>query len=58
MGQPVTRLYCQVQVAQDTPQILRFRNLKGMFFGGTVGGEALPQTDQFQLVRRAPQPGK
>jgi uncharacterized protein (TIGR02246 family) len=38
--------------------ILGKDRLRWQTFDRTVGGEVIPETDQFQVVRRAPQPGK
>jgi uncharacterized protein (TIGR02246 family) len=38
--------------------ILSKDRLRWQTFDRTIGGEAMPETDQFQVVRRAPQPGK
>ena len=40
LGQPVSRLHTHVEVAPDTPQVVRFRNLTGDWFGGQLGGQA------------------
>jgi AsmA-like C-terminal region len=40
LGQPVSSLRTELEVAPESPQILRFRNLSAGFFGGSVGGEA------------------
>ena len=39
LGQPLSNVKTQLEVAPDSPQILRFRNLSTQFFGGQVGGE-------------------
>jgi hypothetical protein len=41
MGQPVSGLRTQMEVAPESPQTLRFRNLSAGVYGGSVGGQAL-----------------
>jgi hypothetical protein len=40
LGQPVENLHGRLDVLPDSPAILRFRDLTGNLFGGTIGGEA------------------
>jgi hypothetical protein len=40
LGQPVQNLHGRLEVLPDSPAILRFRDLSGNLFGGTIGGEA------------------
>jgi hypothetical protein len=39
LNQPVEHLYAQFEVAQNSPDTLRLRNLSGELYGGAVGGE-------------------
>jgi len=40
LGQPFRRLKSRLEVAPDSPDTLRFHDLQGEIFGGSVGGEA------------------
>src|SRR5262249_6688980 len=40
LGQPVTGIRGRVEVRSDTPDVIRFRDLKADLFGGRLGGEA------------------
>jgi hypothetical protein len=40
LGQPVERVHGQFEVARDSPDTLRLRNLHGDLYGGVLGGEA------------------
>jgi hypothetical protein len=40
LGQPLRNVHCRLEVQPDTPEVLRFRDLKADLFGGAVGGEA------------------
>ncbi len=40
LGQPVQNLHGRLEVLPESPGILRFRDLGGNLFGGTLGGEA------------------
>jgi hypothetical protein len=44
LGQPVTNLHGRLEIQPDTPDVIRFRDLKANLFGGTVGGEARLET--------------
>jgi hypothetical protein len=44
LGQPVSNLHARLEVQQDTPDVVRIRDLKASLFGGTVGGEARLET--------------
>jgi hypothetical protein len=43
-GQPVRNVRGQFEVAPDTPETFRVRNLAGELFSGTIGGQALIAT--------------
>jgi hypothetical protein len=43
-GQPVRNVRGQFEVAPDTPETFRVRNLAGELFSGTIGGQALVTT--------------
>jgi hypothetical protein len=45
LGQPFRRLQGRIEVAPDTPDVLRLYDLKADLFGGFVGGEARFQFD-------------
>jgi hypothetical protein len=40
LGQPLTKVHGRMEILPDTPEVIRFRDLKADLFGGSVGGEA------------------
>jgi hypothetical protein len=40
LGQPLQNVHARLEVRDDSPEVLRFRDLKADLFGGSVGGEA------------------
>jgi hypothetical protein len=56
LGQPVTDISARMEADARAPDTIRFRNIKGALFGGSVGGEALVvtgQTPRFDLALEA-----
>jgi hypothetical protein len=53
LGQPLQNIHSRLEVLPDTPEVLRFRDLKADLFGGSVGGEArvdLGPTLRYEVV--------
>jgi hypothetical protein len=44
LGQPLTDIHGRMEVRGDSPDVLRFRDLKAGLFGGRLGGEARVET--------------
>jgi hypothetical protein len=40
LGQPLRNVHSRLEVQPDSPEVLRFRDLKADLYGGSVGGEA------------------
>jgi hypothetical protein len=40
LNQPLSNVHGRLEILADSPDVMRFRDLKADFFGGTLGGEA------------------